>query len=125
MHELAITRTVVTTVTQRMRDAPVLRIRLEVGRLSGIVPDAMRFCFELIAAGTTCEGAELEIDEPPGRARCRDCGDEFGTGEVLPLCDCGSADVAVLGGTELRIIEVEVDRSCVQPADVPTVPASG
>ncbi|HET6260516.1 hydrogenase maturation nickel metallochaperone HypA [Pseudonocardia sp.] len=109
MHELSITQTVVTTVTQRMRDARVRRIRLEVGRLSGLVPDAVRFCFEMVAAGTTCEGAALEIDEPPGRAVCRTCGAAFETGEVLPLCDdCGSADVEVQGGRELRIREVEV-----------------
>jgi len=108
VHELSITQSVVTAVTQRMRDAPVRRIRLEVGRLSGIVPDSMRFCFEMVAVGTTCEGADLEIDEPPGRAHCRSCEADFDTGEVLPLCDCGSADIAVLGGTELRIREVEV-----------------
>ena len=108
MHELSITQSVVTTVTQRMRDARVCRIRLEVGRLSGLVPDSVRFCFEMVAAGTTCEGASLEIDEPPGRARCRTCGREFETGEVMPLCECGSADVAVEGGRELRIREVEV-----------------
>jgi hydrogenase nickel incorporation protein HypA/HybF len=109
MHELSITRTVVTTVTQRMRDARVCRIRLEVGKLSGLVPDSVRFCFEMVAAGTTCEGATLEIDEPPGRARCRACGAAFDTTEVLPLCDdCGSADIEVHGGQELRIREVEV-----------------
>jgi hydrogenase nickel incorporation protein HypA/HybF len=108
MHELSITQTVVTTVTQRMRDARVCRIRLEVGQLSGLVPDAVRFCFEMVAAGTTCEGATLEIDEPPGKAMCRTCGVAFETGEVLPLCDCGSADVEVQGGRELRIREVEV-----------------
>lgn len=108
MHELSITRTVVTTVTLRMRDARVCRIRLEVGQLSGLVPDAVRFCFEMVAAGTTCEGATLEIDEPPGKAVCRTCGAAFETGEVLPLCDCGSADIEVQGGQELRIREVEV-----------------
>jgi hydrogenase nickel incorporation protein HypA/HybF len=109
MHELSITQSVVTTITQRMRDAPVRRIRLEVGRLSGLVPDSVRFCFEMVAAGTTCEGAALEIDEPPGRARCRTCGVAFETGEVLPLCDgCGGADVEVEGGRELRIVEVEI-----------------
>jgi len=108
MHELSITQTVVTMVTQRMRDTRVCRIRLEVGQLSGLVPDAVRFCFEMVAAGTTCEGATLEIDEPPGKAACRTCGAAFETGEVLPLCDCGSADVEVQGGQELRIREVEV-----------------
>ncbi len=108
MHELSITQSVVSAVTARMRDAPVRRIRLEVGQLSGLVPDSVRFCFEMVAAGTTCEGAALEIDEPPGRARCRSCGVTFETGEVLPLCSCGSADVEVLGGRELRILEVEI-----------------
>lgn len=108
MHELAITQEVVTAVTDRMRDARVRRIRLEVGTLSGLVPDAVRFCFELVAAGTTCEGAVLEIDEPRGEAVCRTCGAGFDTAEVLPLCACGSADVEVRGGRELRIREVEV-----------------
>ncbi|WP_232664522.1 hydrogenase maturation nickel metallochaperone HypA/HybF [Pseudonocardia sp. TRM90224] len=125
MHELAITGTVVSTITQRMGAAKVRRIRLEVGKLSGLVPDAVRFCFEMIAAGTTCEDAELEIDEPTGRAHCRACGADFTTAEVLPLCDCGSADVAVTGGTDLRIVEVEVDRACALPADAPTGQACG
>ncbi|MDT7774215.1 MAG: hypothetical protein QOC67_3139, partial [Pseudonocardiales bacterium] len=30
------------------------------------------------------------------------------TDNFLTLCDCGSADVEVLGGRELRIREVEV-----------------
>ncbi|MDT7708513.1 MAG: hydrogenase nickel incorporation protein HypA/HybF [Pseudonocardiales bacterium] len=108
MHELSITQSIVTTVTERMHERPVRRIRLEVGRLSGLVPDSVRFCFELVAAGTTCEGAVLEIDEPPGRAECRSCGSAFETDDVLPLCACGSADVDVRGGSELRIREVEV-----------------
>jgi hydrogenase nickel incorporation protein HypA/HybF len=108
MHELSITQSVVEAVTRRMGDAPIRRVRLEIGRLSGLVPDAVRFCFEMVAAGTTCEGALVEIDEPCGQARCRTCGRVFETGDVLVLCDCGSADVAVEGGRELRIREVEV-----------------
>jgi hydrogenase nickel incorporation protein HypA/HybF len=120
MHELAITQSVVEAIVDRMGEAPVRRVRLEVGRLSGLVPDAVRFCFELVAAGTPCAGALLEIDEPPGRARCRACDRDFHTVEVLPLCPCGSADVAVTGGTELRIREVEVEPGCAPAADVPT-----
>ena len=108
MHELSITQSVVDAVTRRMGDAPIRRVRLEIGQLSGLVPDAVRFCFEMVAAGTTCEGALVEIDEPCGQARCRTCGRVFETGDVLTLCDCGSADVAVEGGRELRIREVEV-----------------
>ncbi|MBA3907367.1 MAG: hydrogenase maturation nickel metallochaperone HypA [Pseudonocardiales bacterium] len=125
MHELSITQSVVEAITSRMGDAPVVRVRLEVGKLSGLVPDAVRFCFEMVASGTSCAGAALEFDEPMGSARCRDCGVGFETAEVFALCACGSADVAVLGGTELRIKEVEVQRPCAQPADAPTAPGYG
>jgi hydrogenase nickel incorporation protein HypA/HybF len=108
VHELSITQSVVDAVIRRMGDAPIRRVRLEIGRLSGLVPDAVRFCFEMVAAGTTCEGALVEIDEPCGQARCRTCGRAFETGDMLVLCACGSADVAVEGGQELRIREVEV-----------------
>ncbi|MEU7813436.1 hydrogenase maturation nickel metallochaperone HypA [Pseudonocardia sp. NPDC049154] len=114
MHELSITQSVVDAIGERLGAAPVRRVRLEIGRLSGVVPDAVRFCFELVTAGTPLEGAVLEIDEPEGEARCRSCGAEFATSEVLPLCACGSADVEVLGGASLRIREVEL----VAPGDV-------
>lgn len=125
MHELSITQSVVDAVAERMGTAPIRRVRLSVGRLSGVVPDSVQFCFELVTAGTTLEGAVLEIDEPPGRATCAACGAAFDTGEVLPMCGCGSAEVTVAGGTELRIKEVEVLGECARPADAPTGPASG
>ncbi|OLT16426.1 hypothetical protein BJF78_14160 [Pseudonocardia sp. CNS-139] len=65
MHELSITQSVVSAVAERLPDAQVRRVRLEIGQLSGLVPDAVRFCFDLVAEGTVCEGAELEIDERP------------------------------------------------------------
>lgn len=108
MHELAITESIVATVVERMPDVPITRVRIEVGALSGVVADAVRFCFGPVTAGTTLEGARLEIDEPPGRLRCRSCGCEFETTDVLALCACGSAELDVLRGRELRIREVEV-----------------
>ena len=106
MHELGITQGVVDAVTERTGDAPVAGVRLRVGRLAGVVPDAMRFCFELVTAGTPLEGAELEIEEPEGRGRCRTCGAEFPLPDLVLLCDCGSADVEILAGRELAIASV-------------------
>jgi hydrogenase nickel incorporation protein HypA/HybF len=51
VHELSITQSVVDAVTRRMGDARIRRVRLEVGKLSGLVPDAVQFCFEVVAAG--------------------------------------------------------------------------
>jgi len=106
MHELGITQSVVDAVTERTGSAPVASVRLRVGRLAGVVPDAMRFCFDLVTAGTPLEGATLEIDQPEGRARCRSCGAEFVPADLILLCDCGSADVEVLAGRELAVASV-------------------
>jgi hydrogenase nickel incorporation protein HypA/HybF len=106
MHELAITQSVVEAVTERTGSAPVATVRVRVGRLAGVVPDAMRFCFELVTAGTPLEGATLEIEQPEGRARCRACGEDFVLPDLVLLCVCGSADVEVLAGRELAVASV-------------------
>jgi hydrogenase nickel incorporation protein HypA/HybF len=91
-----------------MGETQVRRICLEIGRLSGVVADSVRFCFEVVTDGTILEGAALEIVQPSGKARCRDCGTEFALNDLLVLCDCGSANRELLAGEELRIREVEV-----------------
>lgn len=108
MHELALTDGVVQLVRERLGERRVARVRLEVGRLVAVVPDALRFCFDVCTRGTTLDGARLDIDEVRARIRCRRCGDESEPDDAVPLCPCGSADVAIVAGNELRITEVEV-----------------
>ncbi|QBI53558.1 hydrogenase maturation nickel metallochaperone HypA/HybF [Streptomonospora litoralis] len=108
MHEMAITQSVVETVCERLEGAPARALTLEIGRLSGVVPDAVRFCFDMAADGTALAGARLDITEPDGRARCRACTNEFRLDDLIALCGCGSADVEITGGQELRIRSVEV-----------------
>ena len=108
MHELAITESVVQAVTERLPDATIRCVYLEIGPLSGVVTDSVRFCFDLVIAGTSLEGARLDIDEPSGRAHCVDCDTEFAVDDLILLCPCGSANVEVLAGRQLRIRSVEV-----------------
>ena len=108
MHELAIAESVVETVTQRLPDAKVTCVCLEVGALSGVVPESIRFCFDLAAEGTGLAGAQLDITEPPAQCRCRACSTEFAPDGPVVLCPCGSPDVAVLSGEQLKIVSVSV-----------------
>ena len=108
MHELAITESVVDAVSQRVDDGRVTRVVLEIGKLSGVVPDALRFCFDVCAAGTALEGATLDIVEIAARARCRTCDAELTLQDCIALCACGSADLEFLSGQQLTIKEVEV-----------------
>jgi len=108
MHELAITESIVAGVAERLDGARVTRVVVHIGRLSGVVPDAVRQCFEICAAGTPLDGAKLDIVDIPGRARCRDCGAEVEVEDPIPLCPCGGFDLELVRGRELRVKEVEV-----------------
>ena len=108
MHELGITCEILEIVTARAQERKVKRVVLEIGKLSCVLPDAIRFCFELCAAGTLVEGAELEIVQPPGCGRCRECGAEFALPAVLARCPCGSNNVEWLRGEEIKVKELEI-----------------
>ena len=113
MHEIGIMESAVATVLDqaRLRDAQqVHRIVLRIGRLAGVEPDALRFAFEVVAAGTLVAGAELEIETVPARARCASCDLEF-TAEsgfvfICPLClgICG----ALAQGREIELARIEL-----------------
>jgi hydrogenase nickel incorporation protein HypA/HybF len=108
MHELAITEGVVAAVTDRLPDAKVTCVRLEIGALSGVVADSVRFCFDLVTEGTDLEGAALEISRLPGLCNCRVCGKDFEPDGPIAICPCGSAEVTVLAGQDLKITSVQV-----------------
>ena len=108
MHELAITESLVAAIAEKVGTARVTRVRLEIGKLSGVVAESVRFCFDVCAAGTALEGATLEILEPASLVLCRECRAETELADGIPLCACGSGNVEITGGAELRIQEVEV-----------------
>jgi hydrogenase nickel incorporation protein HypA/HybF len=108
MHELAITQSIVDAITERVGADRVTAVRLEIGALSGVLPDSVSFCFDLVAEGTGLSGAELQITRPTGRSRCRGCGTEFEHDDPIAVCRCGSVDLEVLAGRQLRIVSVEV-----------------
>ncbi len=122
MHELSITRNIVAIAVENARGAKVLRVTVEIGRLSAVMPDAVRFCFDVVSRGTLAEGAALEILEVAGRARCTSCAVEVPLEQPVGRCACGGILEWVAGG-ELRVKELEVEE-CVPRAAVPTAMAS-
>lgn len=87
----------------------VLMVRLEIGALSHVEPDAIAFCFDAVTAQGRAAGAKLEIDRIPGRGWCHDCMAEVevaALGEPCPTC--GGYKLQVSGGQDLRVKEIEV-----------------
>ena len=108
MHELGITRNIVDIVSERAGAAKVIRVSLQIGALSAVAPAAIRFCFDVVSKGTVLEGAELQIEEIPGRARCNTCGSEFAIEQPYGRCGCGSSSLRCITGEELKIKEMEI-----------------
>jgi len=109
MHEMGITQSIVAIVAEQAAGRKVKRVTLEIGQLAAIMPDAIRFCFDVVAQGSALDGAALDIIEIPGRARCQDCGAEVALAEVYGHCGCGSRRLERLAGQELNIKSMELE----------------
>ncbi len=107
MHELSLANAVVEACAERAAGARVLRVRMEIGQLAAVLPDSLRFCFEVCAQGTAVEGAELEILETPGRAVCDACGGSVALSSPFGRCECGGV-LRVVAGNELRVKDMEI-----------------
>jgi len=112
MHEISLCEGILQIVEDAAkRDAfsAVRRVRLEIGRFSGIEVGALRFGFDVVMKGSLAEGAALEIIEVPGEAYCFDCGESVAVSERFDPCPrCGGARLSPTGGTEMRIRDLEV-----------------
>ena len=84
-------------------------LRLRVGVLSSAVPDALRFAFDAVSAGTMAEGASLSIETVPAKGWCATCAAEFGSDGLLAECPrCGGWSDELRSGRELDIVSIEV-----------------
>ena len=96
--------------SRAQRFTRVKTVWLEIGDLSSVEKEAMRFSFDLVVKGTLADGARLEIIEVPGQAWCMQCMKPVIIKNRFDVCsDCGSSQLQVTGGEEMRIKELEVD----------------
>jgi hydrogenase nickel incorporation protein HypA/HybF len=88
----------------------VLVIRLRIGVLSGVAPDALQFAFEALAPGTLAEKAELAIEPVPARFWCADCRREFVSDDLFAECPgCHRPAGELRAGRELELASLEIE----------------
>ena len=113
MHEMALCEGIVEIVEQEARKGAFSKVKtvwLEIGALSHVAPEALRFCFDAVTARTVAEGAALEIITQPGTAWCLNCSKSVEIAERLAPCpSCGSYQLQVTGGEDMRVKELEVE----------------
>ena len=113
MHEMSLAESVIELVEHRARREGCQRVktvRLEIGKLSGVEPDAMRFCFDAVTGGTLAEGAALDIIEEEGRAWCFDCSRPTPLSARSDPCpECGGYHMRLDEGLAMRVKELEIE----------------
>lgn len=113
MHELSLAQNVLEIIEESARVQDFRRVRtvvLEIGQLSAVEPDAMRFCFDSVTRGTLAEGAELQIIATPGAGRCLACGAIVAMPEPYGLCPaCGSPRLQITAGNLMRVKDLTVE----------------
>lgn len=107
--ELAIARSVVEHVARAARGRTVRRITLEIGDLSGVVPETVSSCFPEIARGTAAAAAQLDIRRIAGRGYCERCEREFPLTDLSAACPCGSARTHTVAGQELILKSIDIE----------------
>jgi hydrogenase nickel incorporation protein HypA/HybF len=113
MHEMSIAESLVSILEDeavKQQYQKVKQVWLVVGPLSAIEPEALVFCFEAVTKNTLAEGAKLHIEATPGEAFCLMCLDTVPVTQRFDQCPkCGSYQLQVTQGDDLRIKELEVE----------------
>ncbi len=113
MHEMSICESILGILKDQARAQQfdtVKRVCLEIGPLSGVEIEALRFGFDVVMRDSLAENATLEIVETQATAWCIPCGETVTIAERYDPCpNCGSHQLQLATGEELRIKELEVN----------------
>src|SRR5574343_1498285 len=113
MHEMSLAEGVLQIVedTARRENASCVKlVVLEIGRMSSVQPEALKFCFDAVTRGSIADQAALEIVAVPGSGWCMQCAGTVPMQELYGACPtCGSHQVQATGGTDMRVKEIEIE----------------
>jgi hydrogenase nickel incorporation protein HypA/HybF len=112
MHEMSLAESmleIVETTARKAGGTRVVNVRLQIGTLSHVATDALRFCFGAVTRGSLAEGATLDIEDVPGEAWCMPCGANVPLVQVGDPCPrCGSYQLAVTSGDTMRVKDIAI-----------------
>jgi hydrogenase nickel incorporation protein HypA/HybF len=88
----------------------ITAIRLQVGQQSGVEPEALRFAFPVVMAGTIAAAAELCLEIEPAECHCQPCNLTFPAPHGCCDCPhCGTISRQLIRGRDLRLLALEVE----------------
>ena len=112
MHELSIVQSVLGLVKHHLPEGnsgKVTSVKLQIGELSGIEINALRFAFDIARKNGWADEAALNIEYIPGKAHCRDCDSEFHKPTHYTACpECGNYLTDLVAGREMKLLSFEL-----------------
>lgn len=112
MHEISLMENTLATALTQARNQGATHIhslKMNVGQLSGVVPDALEFAFDIVTKGTIAQEAKLEIELIPVTCYCPQCNLSFTPPDELYQCpQCFQISTLILQGRELELASLEV-----------------
>jgi hydrogenase nickel incorporation protein HypA/HybF len=109
VHEASIVREILEMAARRSEGARVMEVRVTVGLLSGVSPDALAFYFDVLRGDTLGAQAQLEVALAPLRARCAACGRGAMLDELLWSCPACAGALMFDDGMELSLTGLVVE----------------
>ena len=113
MHEVGLMQDALRIALDRARAekaARILAVRMRIGVLSGVVPDALSFAFECLSRGTPAEGGRLEIEDVPVACWCAACREEFPSPDLGFACPaCGATAAGIRRGREIEVASIDLE----------------
>jgi hydrogenase nickel incorporation protein HypA/HybF len=113
MHELSIAQGILGIVKEEASTHKLARIssiKLKIGLLRAVVPEALSFCFEALVKDTPLAKAKLEIEMVPIKGRCKNCGQQFKHTQRIDFffrCPSCGKELEIMTGEELYIEQIE------------------
>ncbi|WP_456456604.1 hydrogenase maturation nickel metallochaperone HypA [Thermovibrio sp.] len=115
MHETSIAMGLLNSLeelAEREKAKRVVKVKVKIGKLSGIVIDSFVFAFNALKEGSPkLKDAQLVVEEVPLKYKCKECGEEFTCETVFfPECPkCKSANLELISGEELEVVNAEIE----------------
>jgi hydrogenase nickel incorporation protein HypA/HybF len=94
---------------QQSKAAKIDCLTMNIGELSGVIPEALEFAFDVLSRGTITENAQLQINFIPVVCHCPKCDRDFHSEKYIYECPhCLRISSNIVAGKELELVSLIV-----------------
>jgi hydrogenase nickel incorporation protein HypA/HybF len=113
MHELSIAMSIIEMAQEEAESRGPVQVHavyLRLGKLSGVVREALLSAYEMACHATPLEGSQLLIEEIPVEVFCPKCEGPRLVASIQWFCcpECGTSTPTVLRGKELEVVALDL-----------------